>query len=422
MKKTIANYVDSKAIYLFWAAVCLCVFAPSLGNDFLTGWDDQWMVFSKYTEAGWTIDNLWHIFTDFFGGQYAPWASISYLFLYSLFGYEPLYFHAYSLLWHIGCVCLTWKFISTLLRMQGGMERQHVLSVSLTTTLLFAIHPMNVESIAWISALKIPLYAFFYLLGLICYLYYIEKGKIGYYVWTLICFICSFWGKEQAVTFPLALLIVDWFTNRDMKSRFVWSEKMVFLFMAVFFGLVTIFSQGNGTGDSGYSFGQRIVFSNYAIIEYFTKGLFPIKLNYLYPFPMLPGDALPLWFYTYPVLVVCLIAWGYTYRRNRYLMLGICLFLVNLVLSIHLIPMSRHAIVADRYLYLSYIGIAWLIADGVTRMEKKHQWVKYLFMVYVLYLASYTFVYTKRWENTSYIKSYIKELLENRKNTEKEEN
>ena len=90
MKKIKANdYLYSKWINLFLLIICFIVYYPILRNSFLTGWDDQWMVFSHYTENGWTIDNLWHIFTDFFGGQYAPFASLSYLFLYTLFGYDP---------------------------------------------------------------------------------------------------------------------------------------------------------------------------------------------------------------------------------------------------------------------------------------------------------------------------------------------
>ena len=131
------------------------------------GMDDQWMVFSHYTERGWTVDNLWHIFTDFYGGQYAPLAFLSYLVLYAGFGYDPFYFHMFSLLLHIGCVCLVWKLISSLLRVHGGVSEKQILYVNFITTLLFAVHPINVEAVAWISALKVLLYAFFYLLGLL---------------------------------------------------------------------------------------------------------------------------------------------------------------------------------------------------------------------------------------------------------------
>mgnify|MGYP000712462925 CR=1 FL=1 len=172
----------------------------------------------------------------FMVGQYAPLAFLSYLVLYAGFGYDPFYFHMFSLLLHIGCVCLVWKLISSLLRVHGGVSEKQILYVNFITTLLFAVHPINVEAVAWISALKVLLYAFFYLLGLLCYLRYIRTSKIFYYVLTIGCFLCSFWGKEQAVTFPLALLIVDWFTNRNMKNLEVWSEKMSFLIMAFFFG------------------------------------------------------------------------------------------------------------------------------------------------------------------------------------------
>lgn len=140
--------------------ITLLVYYPTLKNGFLTGWDDQWMVFSHYTERGWTVDNLWHIFTDFYGGQYAPLAFLSYLVLYAGFGYDPFYFHMFSLLLHIGCVCLVWKLISSLLRVHGGVSEKQILYVNFITTLLFAVHPINVEAVAWISALKVLLYAF----------------------------------------------------------------------------------------------------------------------------------------------------------------------------------------------------------------------------------------------------------------------
>ena len=81
--------------------ITLLVYYPTLKNGFLTGWDDQWMVFSHYTERGWTVDNLWHIFTDFYGGQYAPLAFLSYLVLYAGFGYDPFYFHM------LVCCCIS---------------------------------------------------------------------------------------------------------------------------------------------------------------------------------------------------------------------------------------------------------------------------------------------------------------------------
>ena len=255
-----------------------------------------------------------------------------------------------------------WKLLVSLLRIHGGMNEKSIYLISFITTLLFAIHPMNVEPVAWISAVKIPIYAFFYLLGLLCYVHYVSSHKFRYYLFTIVCFVCSFLGKEQAVTFPLALLIVDWFSNRKMKSSEVWSEKIVFFIMAFSFGIITILSQGVSTYEVIYPFYQRLIFSSFSIIEYITKSIIPLKLNYYYPFPIIVGEELPFKFYIYPVLMLFIMGWIWQYRKNSYILLGIFMFIVNLIVSIHFINMSRHAIIADRYLYLSYVGIAFLIS------------------------------------------------------------
>lgn len=424
MRKTIATYLDSKVIYLFWVAVCLCVYAPSLSNDFLTGWDDQWMVFSRYTEAGWTMDNLWHIFTDFFGGQYAPIAFFGYMALHSLFGYDPFYFHLYSVLLHIGCVCLIWRFIVTLLQTSAPSLKKQALFIAFFTTLLFAIHPVNVESVAWAGAVKVPLYALFYMAGANSYLHYICTQRKRFYGMTLLCFLFSFLGKEQAITFPLFLLMIDWFLRRDLRTGLLWAEKMPFFIMALFGGFITILSQGYGSGaNTTYPLTQRLVFVCYSLVEYISKGLLPVQLNYLYPFPFPPGEAMPTHMYIYPLICLCLCGSLISFRKNRYLALGVCMFVINLLFSIHLIPMSRHAITADRYLYLSYVGIAFLLACCILWVYQTYRkwfyWGLPLLIAYCIYLSAYTFTYTRKWKDTETLKQYMKELLEKRPDYQK---
>ena len=167
--------------------------------------------------------------------------------LYAGFGYDPFYFHMFSLLLHIGCVCLVWKLISSLLRVHGGVSEKQILYVNFITTLLFAVHPINVEAVAWISALKVLLYAFFYLLGLLCYLRYIRTSK--YFLLCIndrVSFFVCFLGKGTGCYFSLALLIVDWFTNRNMKNLEVWSEKMSFSHYGILLELLLFFLKGKG--------------------------------------------------------------------------------------------------------------------------------------------------------------------------------
>lgn len=403
------SYILSTILFI----TCM-VYLPSFSNDFLYHWDDQWMIMNSYTTGGWTFDNLWNIFTDFYYGQYAPFTELSFLIIYSICGYEPFGFHLASLLWHLGCICFVWKLISSLLKLHGGMAANEIRFVTIITTLLFAIHPIHVETIAWISAVKILIYGFFYLLGLLCYVQYIKTFKIKYYCALIACFLFSFWGKEQAVTFSLVLIVIDWFTHRDLKSKEVWNEKIIFLILSLFFGLITIFSHGYGSSIATHTLPQRLIFVCYAIFEYITKGLFPVQLNYLYPFPILPEEEIPARLFIYPILLICLTGWIIVNRKNSYLVFGLLLFIINLIFSIHIFPMSRHGIVADRYLYLSYIGLAFLIAYGLLQLKRNNLYFKsaiFIFCVYILSLSVYSYQYTQKWENTESVKMYMKELL-----------
>ena len=402
--------------------VTALIYSPILGNDFLYFWDDQWVVINDYTTGGWSSDNLWHIFTDFYNGQYAPFTELSFLILYSISGYNPFFFHLASLLWHIGCICLVWKFISSLLELHGKKSRQDILFITSITTLLFAVHPVNVESIAWSSAVKALIYGFFYLSGLLFYIRYIQTFRLKYYLIVIFCFFSSFLGKEQAVTFPLLLLVIDWYTNRDMKNLDIWNEKLLFFILSLFFGLITILSQGGGNAATTYPLTQRLALACYTLFEYFMKCIFPVQLNYLYPFPMLPGETLPNKLFVYPVILLCLFSWIMAYRKNEDLLLGVLLFVINLLVALHLIPISRHAIVADRYLYLSYIGVAFLIACGIFMLKKREKYFRgilIVFVVYVIYLSAYTWQYSQKWRNTSEVKRYLREIVDERVKEEK---
>ena len=100
---------------IFLVAAVSILYYPILLNDFLYAWDDQWVVMNQYTTGGWSLSNIFHIFIDFYHGQYAPFNEISYLILYSFFGYDPLHFHLASLLYHIANTVLVFVFIRKLL-------------------------------------------------------------------------------------------------------------------------------------------------------------------------------------------------------------------------------------------------------------------------------------------------------------------
>ena len=409
------------SIYLLLILPVILVYYPILSNDFLYFWDDQWVVINHYTTGGLTFENLYRILTDFYHGQYAPMNELSYLLLYSVFGYNPVAFHLMSLVWHVANVLLVYVFISKMLLLRGGFSKDKILYISFLTSLIFGVHPVNVESVAWVSASKVLIYTFFYLLSLLCYLKYVESKKIRYYCLTFLFFIFSFGGKEQAVTLPLCLLLIDYFVKRDLKDKQVWLEKIPFFLFALFFGLLTIQSQGDPGNRPVYAMGQRLMLGCYTLFEYFVKCLIPFKLSYLYPFPMQPGEPLPVRFWIYPFIIVISLFYLYSHRKNAVLIFFVLFFILHVGVALHIISLSRFAIVADRYVYVSCIGLAFLMSYLFVsfykriRTKKAVCFLSSLMLLYLFYLGTYTYMYSQQWKDSNTLKENLKELINSRK-------
>ena len=189
--KTFISYLQIAILIL----ICFSVYYPILFNDFLYYWDDQWQVMNHYTEGGINFSNLWAIFTEFHGVQYSSVNETIYLFIYLIFGYKPMLFHLTSLLIHVGCVCLAYIIIIRIFNQTKYQTNINASAIAFATALLFSIHTMNVESVAWISASKIVVFTFFYLLASYTYLIYLDRKKIGFYILTIFFFVLSFGGK-----------------------------------------------------------------------------------------------------------------------------------------------------------------------------------------------------------------------------------
>lgn len=418
---------NNKFIFLLLLIPVLIAYYPVMSHDFLYSWDDQWVVINHYTSGGINFNNLYRILTDFYHGQYAPLNEFNYLLLYSIFGYKPVAFHLASLCWHMANVLLVYVFISRLLEQSVKFTLSKGKLIAFGTALLWGIHPVNVESVAWISASKVLIYACFYLIALLCYLKYVKTKHIVSYWTTILFFFFSFLGKEQVVTLPLVLLLLDWITGRDLKSKDVWIEKLPFFILSVFFGLVTILSQGDGGGAPVYPMYQRYVFGCYTLFEYVVKCIFPVNLLYMYPFPIQVGESLPIRFLIYPPIVVVLIYCLYLFRKKAGIIFMALFFILHLGVALHVIPISRFAMVADRYAYLSCIAVVFLFSWALVYWIQMFSFsgkllLSSLCVLYILYLGFYTNVYSKDWKDTDSVKRNLRELLERRVDYQKNEN
>lgn len=387
--------------------ITVLVYIGTLGHDFQYDWDDHWVVINDYTTAGFTFSNLWHILTDFYRGQYAPFNELSYVFVHALFGYSPMAFHAMSIIWHTANVVLVFFLVRSLLcHIHGAAKSASYDNIAWLAALLWAVHPMNVESVAWVSASKILVYAFFYLLALLLYLKYIESPTIAKYIGLVLLFVASFFGKEQAVVLPLAFLLFDYAMGRKESVKYLLIEKLPFFILAVFLGVVTIISQGYAYGVPEYPLDKRLFFAGYTLFEYLVKSVLPVNLSYLYPFPCAPDGDIPVLLYAYPVILLALGYFVYMQRKHRVLVVGILFFVIHLLVAIHLISTSRFAVVADRYNYVAMIGPMMIITVSLSVLYHRRKAVALcLRLVYFAYLCTYTLIYQRRWVDSKTLKA-----------------
>lgn len=375
-----------KTIILVLAAVglvSLLTLSPCWTNSFVD-LDDPQYVLNNSLLASLSFDSLWRMFVSFVMGNYHPLTTLSLAVDHHFFGLTPGGYHAHNIILHLVNVALVFWLVMRL----GG--RPVVAGVS---ALLFAIHPLHMESVAWITERKDLLYAFFYLAGMICYTHFLQTGQRRFWWGTGGFFVLSLLAKIQAVTFPITLLLLDLFFVRRM-TRTVWLEKLPLLVLSVLFGLVGLFAAQTVEAlhyTAVFSWGERIVLAGYSLGLYLARLVFPMGLSCLYPYPEKVSG-----FFSLNVYAVSLLAWLaavaslYLSRRNKWLTLGTAFFAVNIAPGLQIVPVG-HAFSADRFTYLAAAGL-FMLAGGWVDAQYQHPrrrgYVTLLLPIYIILLAT----------------------------------
>lgn len=418
-------YHKTLFIIVLIAGITIVTYFPILNNLLIDLWDDQWQVINTATESGFTIKNIISILTSFQGGQYSPLNQLCYTVIYFLCGYTPLGYHLFSLLLHIGSTLLVYFIALKLLKQLLSLSEKDIKNISLLACILFSIHPLQVESVAWVSASKVVLFAFFYLLSTYMYTFFIERKKYQFYFLAIFFFILSFGGKEQAVIFPVWLLILYWVYGYNLKSKDLWLHSFPFFVLSVFFGVITILSQDSNRGglfsySETYSFFQRIILASYSLTEYLTKWLFPVKLQYIYPFPFSVNEKAPFWLVMYPVILVAAIYLFKAFFSKKIVLFSILFFLIHIIFVLHIVSISRFVVTADRYIYISAIGLSIIVSYYIVLLLNKlknrikRNLLVLLLMVYVMTLSIYSNYRCRVWYSTDTLKKEIREQLNKR--------
>jgi tetratricopeptide (TPR) repeat protein len=427
----------------------LLVYLPALHNDFVN-WDDDKYVFENPFIRSFSMIFFKRAFLGFFASNWHPLTWMSHAVDYAVWGLDPFGHHLTSIVLHAFNSFLVVIFVILLLEAfrertkENGpspfLNERAVMIAAGTTGLLFGIHPLHVESVAWVSERKDLLCALFFLLSVIAYTKYVggrkpedsandEAGLKNFFInrryfFTLGFFILALLSKPMAVTLPVVLLILDWYPFGRIRSlkTFLTAcvEKLPFIALSLASSIITILGQAASRAmkSTGYApFSTRIYVAANALIAYFGKMLLPLTLVPYYPYPK---NGLRASFeYLAPIVLVAVItavsmiaakkqkiwlsAWGY--------------YAVTLLPVIGIVQVGLQAM-ADRYTYLpslgpflvTGLGVAWLWEKAPTQ-KKLEPYVK-LFLgaaaaCMVFFLSIATIEQSGVWKNSMSLWTYV---------------
>ncbi|MBK9108910.1 MAG: tetratricopeptide repeat protein [Saprospiraceae bacterium] len=366
-------------------------YIPSLSAEFVN-WDDQ--DYASNNPLIHNFSNFLKFFTTPVQGNYHPLTMISLAFNYAISGLNPFSYHLVNVLFHLANVFLVFKFINGLLPGK--------IFIAFSVALFFGVHPMHVESVAWVSERKDVLYTFFFLLGFIQYLKYIDLNSKRNYWYCFLFFCLSIMSKPAAIIFPAVLFTLDFYRNRPFSFSII-KDKIPFGLIAAFFLYLTLHAQtsaGATPTSEFYTWDTRIFFPFYGYMMYIYKMFLPIGLTAFYPLPPI-NEGLKTAYYIGPIVFLLSSYWSYkTWKQNREVTFGFAFYLVNLFLVLQLFLVGS-AIIAERYTYVPYIGLFFVFSWCLEKMLSQKKNLAYGLVIGAgLICTGLTYKHATTWQNT----------------------
>ena len=365
-----------------WVIVCVCiflavltwiVFGQTLRHDFIN-YDDPRYVYENTKITGrLSISGIAWAFTHIHSENWHPLTTITHMLDCQLYGLKAGWHHFTNVLLHSVAVVLLFL---VLLQMTGGPSRTGSIWRSAFVAAVFAIHPLRVESVAWIAERKDVLSGVFFMLTVLAYVYYARLPRISRYLVVLLVFACGLMSKPMLVTLPFVLLLIDYWPLDRIKGQ-VWArvlEKLPLIALSAVSSIATLVAQKGAVGyTEELPILERLNNAVISYVLYIWQMLWPVNLAVFYPHP---ENRLPLWeIISSLFLLICVTAVAITLRKQLpYLITGWLWYLGMLVPVIGLVQVGWQGR-ADRYTYLPQIGLyiaaTWTVAD-LTRLWR-HQ-------------------------------------------------
>ena len=360
-----------------WLALCLivataAVFAPLLGHDFLEYDDPLYVTANPDVQAGLTLEGLRWAWTTNHAANWHPVTWVSHLVDVELFGLEPWGHHLMSLLFHIANTLLLFLL---LVRMTKAAWPSALVAA------LFALHPLRLESVAWVAERKDVLSTFLGLVTVGAYLRYVEHkgtGRTGRYLLVFLSFALALMAKPMVVTLPFLLLLLDAWPLKRLQWTTAWPrirEKIPLLLLSATSSYMTLLAQtGGGAVNLKFSLGTRVANAVLSYVRYLGAMFWPRDLAVFYPHP---SGGIEAWRVAVAaVLLISITAAALLLaRRCPYLPVGWFWFLGTLVPVIGLVQVGSQAM-ADRYSYLPSIGIGIVVVWGAAELAAREPRVR----------------------------------------------
>lgn len=401
-------------VCLLLALATLTIYAQTANYGYVAYDDDQYVYQNPWVKAGLTASNVGWAFTTFFYANWHPLTWISYMLDFTLFGSNPGAQHLVNVALHLAAALLLFLALARMTRQPWRCA---------LVAAIFAMHPLHVESVAWISERKDVLSTFFEMLTLLLYVRYTAKPGRSSYLAVAVAFGLSLLAKPMAVTFPFILLLLDFWPLRRLDwplqpaaVRRLFVEKTPLLAMAAATSVLTFLAQrgfGAVVSLTRLPLPERAANAAIAYVAYIGKTFWPADLAVLYPVhEPAPGAAV---FAVFILAVITGAAWRWL-RQRPYLAVGWLWYLGMLVPVIGLVQVGTQSM-ADRYTYVPMVGlsiaIVWTIADLIENRPALRIAASATMIPVLVVLAGAAYRQTTYWKSSRTLFEHTLAITEN---------
>ena len=379
----------------YWQLFCITigVHILILKNNFTFYSDDVYVLYNpiiKYV----SLENLKLMFVTYFDGHYHPLTLLSLAINYAMSGNNAVSYNITNLFIHSCNVILIFVFIKQLFKRSD---------FAFIVALIWAVHPLHVESVARITDRKDTQYVFFLLIALINYLKYKNTANNKFLIYTGVAFLLSLLSKGQALVFPFIVGLIEWYYHKTENKKVDLKNILYFIPFSLLFAWLAFRAQlftGYLSQTEDISLSQIIFYPSTILSNYVLKLFIPLNLSAQYTIPNI--SDLTGQYYLLIIPVVLILAIVYAFIKNKYMcFFGMILYLITVSIMLRVIPIAEN-FMPDRYNYFPSLGFSIILAQLYFYLNQKVRTsniIKYVGITYLLFFASLSFLRVPVWKD-----------------------